>query len=141
MAYGTRKKTTRSGKGKGTDKWYQALGRSDQKKMNEMRGLMNYRLHYRNRNYPVLSFLYAIFAGGEHTLYCDHTEDYVAEYLTSPRLTGARRKRLMKVLAYLEKHRYDEYPPYPSSQDWDDVLELLKAELYPETAMAPHPVW
>jgi hypothetical protein len=109
--------------------------------MDEMRGLANYGLNYKNPNYPVLSFLYAVFAGGEHTLYCDHTKEFVKAYLTSPRLVGARRRKLMKVLAYLERHRYDDYPPYPSAEQWDDVLAVLRGELFPETSAAPVPVW
>jgi hypothetical protein len=47
----------------------------------EARPLSDYRLNFANGRYPVLSMIYAIYAGGENTFYCDYSGDFVQAYL------------------------------------------------------------
>lgn len=59
--------------------------------VDEARPLSDYRLRFTNPDYPALSLLYAIYAGGEHALYCDHGEDFFTAYLIDAVVDGARK--------------------------------------------------
>jgi hypothetical protein len=51
-----------------------------------------YKLRFTNPDYPVLSFVYAIYAGGENALYCDHGGDFYQAYLIEPVVEAAKKK-------------------------------------------------
>jgi hypothetical protein len=63
-----------------------------QKAIDVARPLSSYKLNFTNGDYPALSFVYAIFAGGEHALYCDHSEDFFKAYLVDAVVEKARKK-------------------------------------------------
>lgn len=111
------------------------LSKDERARFNELRPLSCYRLNYVNERYPLLSFLYAIYAGGEHALYCDHPADFAQAYLTGP--GGAE---AMAVFARLMP-RYERQEPdiQPGSKEWDDIMPLLRAELEQEDP--PLPMW
>jgi hypothetical protein len=60
------------------------LSLEDRRRLHAVRDLYNYKIHYNNPRFPLLSLAYAMYAGGEHTLYCDFTEDFIYEYLLKP---------------------------------------------------------
>ena len=99
-----------------------------------LRGIENYKLMYANDRLPVLSFLYAIYAGGEHTIYCDHSSEYAQRYLTGP---GGR--EALAILARLDRQRFDRPPPRPTSEELDALLSIVKEEL--AQMPGPEPIW
>lgn len=111
------------------------LDPTTQAEIQAVRPLSDYRLRFINPRYPVLSLLYAVMAGGENTLYCDYTDDFVAQYLAGApaATTAALGKALGEV--YAERQKMRVLPPDSqdaivlSSQNWDDVWAVLKAEL------------
>ena len=58
----------------------------------EVRPLSDYRLNFVNGHYPVLSMIYAIYAGGENAFYCDYSGAFVEDYLIKPVVELARVK-------------------------------------------------
>jgi hypothetical protein len=60
--------------------------------IDEARPLSTYRLRFANPDYPMLSLVYAIYAGGEHALYCDHGGDFFRAYMVDPIVEAARVK-------------------------------------------------
>ena len=106
-----------------------------------MRPLSEYKLRFINHQYPVLSLLYAVMAGGENALYCDYTNDFVKQYLFADPdkptdAEAAKARALGNALGGVFKKR-DEMllkPPaeqdviVPSSEDWDQMA-VLKTEL------------
>jgi hypothetical protein len=126
----------------------------DEKFLHELRQrrpLQKYTLRFVNPEYPILSFLYAVTAGGEYTLYCDYTEDYVKEYLgydvltnrqdPGYRISDQQRAALFEVLARLDGDRYKDPPPYPNRDEWRKVMEQLLEELDEPKAPRPMPLW
>jgi hypothetical protein len=111
-----------------------ALDGPTRKLITEVRPLRHYKLHFMNERYPILSFLYAVLAGGEHTLYCDHTEDYVKAYLTGP-----HREEMRAILYRYEQFREKNPPIVPPAEDWDEILAVLKKELTDQGV--PLPLW
>jgi len=63
-----------------------------EKTMNTWRPLSSYKLNYTNGDYPALSFAYAVLAGGEHAIYCDHSEDFFNAYMVDAVVDQARKK-------------------------------------------------
>lgn len=117
------------------DKKARALPSDFGSQVRQFRDLGNYKTLYYNPDFPVLSFLYAIYAGGEHTLYCDFTEEYVARYLTGP-----NGKDAAAILGELENHRFEEPPPKPTTDQWTQILAILFKELTANPDM-PEPFW
>ena len=109
------------------------------------RSLANYRLRFINRDFPLLSFIYAVMSGGEHTIYCDYTADYVNAYFE-----GVKDKpyiqEFFKLLGEFEKMT-DGGPPaakrtkivHALPADWDQILNLLKQEM--SAVRGPEPKW
>jgi hypothetical protein len=137
-----------------------SLSNADREKFDELRPLTNYRLHYVNKDFPILSFVFGVLAGGEYTLYCDHTEDYAKAYLgydvkralrlepgqdpetlqdRSFRINKERRDVLFSVLARLEADR--PKAPFPTPEEWDRVMKVLGDELKSAGELMPSPVW
>jgi hypothetical protein len=67
--------------------------------MDKARPLSCYKLRFANPDYPILSFVYAIYAGGENTLYCDHGEDFFNAYLVDAVVEGTRKRASASVEA------------------------------------------
>jgi hypothetical protein len=121
--------------------------------MNEVRPLSDYRLQYVNGRYPLLSLLYAVYAGGEHTLYCDHTDDFMRAYIVdsvppSERPQAEERlKAISALLERLEKERLVQrtLPPAeqtliePTQEEWRLLGHALGQEL--QQADPPAPMW
>jgi hypothetical protein len=60
--------------------------------IDEARPLSSYRLRFANPDYPLLSLVYAIYAGGEHALYCDHGGAFYRAYMIDSVVEAARVK-------------------------------------------------
>jgi hypothetical protein len=132
------------------------LNPTDQARFDIVRPLADYRLNFINSRYPLLSFFYAIFAGGESTLYCDHSVDYLQAYLVDsvapedrPK-AEAQAEQVRSILSRLavERDAQRSIPPakqsilHPTSGEWDDLLALLKIELQqPDPVPPPPPLW
>jgi hypothetical protein len=121
-----------------------------QKQLEELRPLSKYKLHYANPEFPVLSFLYAVLAGGEFTLYCDHTSDYLAKYLgyekdhkfsRAHRLPEANYAKLKTLFLRWESGRHKVPPAYVTPEEWKVVLEVLYDELATAGKHLPMPLW
>ncbi len=69
--------------------------------INVARPLSCYKLRFTNGDYPVLSLLYAVYAGGEHTLYCDHGGPFARAYLVDAVVDAARARGEATVAAVL----------------------------------------
>jgi len=110
------------------------LPAADNARLKQLRRLSNYKLSYINPKFPVLSFLYAVYAGGENTLYCDFTDEYVKAYLTGP--SG---QLVARVFAELEPDRFREPPPRPSPAQLQRIWEALYIELVQDGM--PEPFW
>jgi hypothetical protein len=61
-----------------------ALPETLQTEIDKVRKIDNYSLKYLSEDFPLLAFVYATLAGGEHTIYCDHTRGFAERYLTQP---------------------------------------------------------
>jgi hypothetical protein len=136
---------------------------ANQQDLEAIRPLADYRLHYVNFRYPMLSMLYAVFAGGENTLYCDHTPDFVESYFVDPNapqdVQDAQRAKAQRLgLAVgptvtppgLEAERQNQRERTADSQDvivassaqWDAILAILKEELQQADETTPAtPMW
>jgi hypothetical protein len=68
------------------------LNKDTQQLLARMRPLTDYRMNFVNGHYPVLSMIYAIYAGGENTFYCDYSGAFVKAYLITPVVELAREK-------------------------------------------------
>jgi hypothetical protein len=79
------------------------LSEATRRQLAQARPLANYKLNYVNGDYPFLSMLYAIYAGGEHTLYCDHPGEYVQAYLVAPVVEAAKARAAAAVEAVREQ--------------------------------------
>jgi hypothetical protein len=108
----------------------------------QARPLSDYTLRFINHQYPLLSMMYAMFAGGENALYCDYTSDFARQYLfvdpSAPTPAEiAKANRIGAVLANLDIRRQAmrNLPPeqqeviQPNNADWDKILVILKEEL------------
>jgi hypothetical protein len=135
-----------------------SLSEADRKTLLERRSLaVNYGLHYNNPRFPMLSFMYAVYGGGEHTLYCDHTEEFAYEYLYRPfgvtpeefesrglrglsdRLPDYLQPVLAKLGAiYARSHERTVYVQ-PLAEELDVFVKAVKHELQAEGR--PDPVW
>ena len=133
-----------------------SLNTKDQATIDRVRPLYDYRLSFINGRYPLLSFIYAIYAGGESTLYCDHSLDYLNAYLVesaSPadhaqaKIKAAGIKEILARVATereveREKDPRDQVIPRLNSNDWDRLLVILKQELeQPDPVPPPPPKW
>jgi hypothetical protein len=132
------------------------LNNADQARFDLVRPLKDYRLGYINGQYPVLSFMFAAFAGGERILYCDHPNDFAVAYLIDSvppekralalENAGKIGQALARVAAEREKMRdlppAQQTIPRPTSAEWDQILAVLKAELQqPNPVPPPPPMW
>jgi hypothetical protein len=118
-----------------------------------VRPLSDYRLQYVNGRYPLLSLLYAVYAGGEHTLFCDHYEAFVRAYVVesaSPEERAAAEEKLASIktlMKRLEDKRLVERERAPAQQDllepndeeWRLLGHILAGELGQKDA--PMPMW
>lgn len=109
------------------------------------RHLSDYPTHFQNSTFPLLSFMYAVLAGGEHTIYCDHTAEFMAEYLLKPfggtyHTAPTHVRRFIDQLAKLEAASQGRtVVSHAGPADWDVFLDCLKTELnYRE---GPQPAW
>jgi len=104
------------------------------------RYITDYRLQYVNPQYPLLSFMYAVLAGGEAALYCDHTGAFVKAYLTDHFPDADKRpahiKRFFSLLAEFDRLTEPDKVTgkrtrqvTAEAQDWTIFLECLKEEL------------
>ena len=99
-----------------------------------------------NPEFPLLAFLWAVVAGGEHALYCDFTDDYADAYLIG-RINepdfAVQKERLMVVLRDLNARRDPNDPPQivdePTPAQWDTICQVLAEEL--KRGHMPTPVW
>jgi hypothetical protein len=115
-------------------------------RLREVRPLSDYKLHFKNPQYPLLSLIYAVFAGGEHTLYCDFTPEFVGAYLGESHRpeTAAKVYKIIKVLDD-ERNVEREKPPAAQKQilmnaeQVEGLLHLLKEELLQKDP--PAPMW
>lgn len=118
------------------------LDPSTQTQIQAVRPLSEYKLRFINHQYPVLSLLYAVMAGGENALYCDYTGDFVAQYLFAnpDRPTDAEvatATALGEALKEVSAERLKMQNTVPASQkaivlsseSWDAVWAVLKPEL------------
>ena len=122
------------------------LNKEDQELFEKLRPLSVYKLHYQNPRYPLLAFIYAVYAGGEHALYCDYTRAYVEEYLKK----SDRPQTMQEVGAILqrvarqrdierEKDPKDQQLIVCTPEEWDRIWAVLKAELLQDPP--PLPMW
>lgn len=109
------------------------------------RRLSDYRMSYLSDEYPLLAFLYAIYAGGEHTIYCDYSVEYFNKYCVEP-----FEKQGLPVPDYIRRvgARLGEFEAgtkgrtrivHADAQDWDEFLSCLKLEMAAKTG--PDPIW
>jgi hypothetical protein len=110
--------------------------------LEQVRPLSDYKLRFINHQYPLLSMMYAMFAGGENTLYCDHTDDFVAQYLfanpdaptdaetAKATRVGTALKRIGDLRAETQNLPAEQQAVLqPDSAEWDKILAILKEEL------------
>jgi hypothetical protein len=82
-------------------------------------------VHFPSDRYPILSFLYGVYAGDENDMNCFETNDYMSAYLASPAT-----KDVGSLFKSWLVPRHSETPlPQPTSAQWDQLLQLLKEEL------------
>lgn len=98
------------------------------------RFIEDYRLQYINKDFPLLSFIYAVMAGGEAPLYCDYTEKFVNEYLykhfPDPGKRPAYFNQFVELLAQYDKLTEDRKKQVTADdKDWTIFLDCLKQEL------------
>ena len=115
-----------------------ALPSAVQNQIDTLRNIDNYSLKYLSDDFPLLAFVYATLAGGEHTIYCDHTAGFAQRYLTKPLPPD-----LIAVLTkYLSWRGAD-----PAKKPDDDDLRVLMNALFEELKQArdaghfPMPLW
>jgi hypothetical protein len=129
------------------------LNTADQARFDLVRPLKDYRLSYINGHYPVLSLLFASFAGGERVLYCDHANDFATAYLIDSvppdkrALAVENASKIGHALARvaMEREKMRDLPPAQqteprlTSAEWDQILSVLKAELQQPSPVPPAP--
>lgn len=114
------------------------------KKPDTERTLANYRLHYINQQFPLLSFIYAVMAGGEHTLYCDRTDEFVAAYFEGSD-DRSYVQEFFSIMGRFEALAHEGSNPertkvvHATPDDWDQILDLLKNEM--RNSRGPAPIW
>jgi hypothetical protein len=130
-----------------------SLDKAFRQQLEEKRPLEKYKLNYVNPDFPILSFTFAVMAGGEDVFYCDHTAAYAKRYLgydfatkkqdPAYRLPSARREALFSVLGRLdaERERDPLSSPYPTREEWKLVMDQLLEELADPNAPRPEPLW
>ena len=109
------------------------------------RFLSDYPLRFRSEKYPLLAFLYAVYAGGENVIYCDYSDEYHEKYLEEP-FTSKK----LPVPDYIQRvydHLENVFEPatenrdktvHADAADWDLFLAALKVEM---TSQAPPLAW
>ena len=115
------------------------MPRVDPKPPRNERKLSDYKTQYANKDFPLLSFIYAIMAGGEHTLYCDHTGEYVTKYLGSAADEGYMQTFFKLMGPFEEMTENRAKIVHATDDDWDKILDLLKYEMKKTTG--PEPKW
>jgi hypothetical protein len=117
----------------------------DQKPRTE-RYLSDYPLSFRSEKYPLLAFLYAIYAGGEHTIYCDFSEEFHEKYLEEPFTSKGLPvpDYINRVYDHLEKvfegaTQGRTKTVHADAMDWDLFLAALKVEMTYKDG--PTPAW
>ena len=115
-----------------------ALPAALQDAIDQVRNIDNYSLKYTSEDFPLLGFIYATLAGGEHTLYCDHTAGFAERYLTKP-----LPPELVTVLAGYEKGRGVDPALKPNDKDLEVLLDALLVELKQarDAGLFPMPLW
>jgi len=108
------------------------------------RSLANYRLQYVNDDFPILSLIYAVMAGGEHTLYCDYTEDFVKAYQGRAQHLDHMKKFNSRMSLFVEtsggiKPEDRKQIVHANRDDWKVILECLLEEL--DGKKVPEPKW
>lgn len=103
------------------------------------RKLSDYRLHYKNKDFPLLSFMYALLAGGEHALYCDYYKEFQDAYFE-----GSLDKQYVKdfyalMLEYYSDSKGQTLVVQSTPDDIDRVLDMLRIEL--NANFGPEPKW
>jgi hypothetical protein len=109
------------------------------------RFLSDYRMHYQNPTFPLLSFMYAVLAGGEHTIYCDFTADFAKEYLFKP-FGGSYDKCPPHVRQFVDQlvkldvaSKGRSVVVHATCADWEVFVKCLHLEL--TTNEGPTPAW
>jgi hypothetical protein len=115
-----------------------ALPKNLQADLDVSRNIDNYTLRYLSEDFPLLGFVYATLAGGEHAIYCDHTMGFAARYLTKPLPDD-----LVKVLTSYEQMRGRDPAEHPSDADLRVLVETLLSELKEarDKGRFPMPLW
>lgn len=96
------------------------------------RYLEDYRVHYVNKDFPLLSLIYAVMAGGETPLYCDHTDKFVKAYILDhyPNGLPPHVAKFMDLLGQFDKATQERKKFVSATEDdWKVILECVRAEL------------
>jgi len=115
----------------------------EDRKPDATRKIDNYRLRYINDAFPLLSFTYAFMAGGEHTLYCDFSADYLDAYLGRAR--GEHVQRFKARLAQFEElagrgaDGKRLFVVHATPDDWRELMDCVLIEL--QGSREPEPIW
>jgi hypothetical protein len=113
------------------------------RKPSTARSIANYRLHYINEKFPLLSMLYAVVAGGEHTIYCDYTGPFVSAYFGRSNAQYlqdfAARMALFELETQPDANGVRQLVVHAEPGDWDEILRCLKVEL--TSVKLPDPAW
>ncbi|MDQ2642945.1 MAG: hypothetical protein M3020_03965 [Myxococcota bacterium] len=108
------------------------------------RYLSDYPVRFCSEKYPLLAFLYAVYAGGENVIYCDHSEEYHEKYLEEPFTSKG-----LPVPDYIKQvydHLENVFDPatekrtktvHADAADWDLFLAALKVEMTSKTQTPP----
>jgi hypothetical protein len=129
------------------------LDPENQALISRIRPLANYRLQFVNGRYPLLSLMYAIHAGGEHTLFCDHPDEFMRAYIVdsvSPEERPQAEEKLKTIkglMKRLEEKRELQRRLPPSEQEvldldaeeWRLLGHIVATELTQKDA--PMPMW